>query len=153
MTDIRFYHLQQHSLDQALPLLLRKALDNGKRILVRLADEARIESLSEAIWSYKENGFIPHGAANNDDSADQPVLLTASGENANKADMLVLTNGNAASDEYTDLDDFSLCCEMFSGQDANEVAAARLRWKAYKDAGHNLTYWQQTERGGWEQKA
>jgi|TARA_R110002126_G_scaffold13118_4_gene57070 DNA polymerase-3 subunit chi len=153
MTDIRFYHLQQHSLDQALPLLLRKALDNGKRILVRLADEARIESLSDAIWSYKENGFIPHGAANDENSAAQPVLLTATAENVNKADMLVLTSGCTNGEESTALDDFSLCCEMFSGQDAHEVAAARMRWKAYKEAGHNLTYWQQTERGGWEKKA
>jgi DNA polymerase-3 subunit chi len=33
------------------------------------------------------------------------------------------------------------------------VYAARDRWKAYKAAGHALTYWQQTDRGGWEKKA
>jgi DNA polymerase-3 subunit chi len=32
------------------------------------------------------------------------------------------------------------------------VAAARQRWRQAKEAGHALTYWQQTEKG-WEQKA
>ena len=33
------------------------------------------------------------------------------------------------------------------------VEAGRNRWKEYKAAGHAITYWQQTETGGWEQKA
>lgn len=149
MTEIRFYHLQQQSLEQALPLLLRKAVDNGKRVFVRLSDAARLDGLSEAIWSYKDNGFIPHGTASDKFSEDQPVLLSADLENLNKADMLVLANGA----DHSDVDDYGLCCEMFNGQDQDEVTAARARWKAYKEAGHDLTYWQQTERGGWEQKA
>ena len=36
--------------------------------------------------------------------------------------------------------------------DAAAVDAARARWKAYTAAGHALTYWRQTESGGWEKK-
>jgi len=36
--------------------------------------------------------------------------------------------------------------------DESAVAAARRRWSAAKAAGHQLVYWQQTERG-WEKKA
>jgi DNA polymerase-3 subunit chi len=32
------------------------------------------------------------------------------------------------------------------------VEAARARWKDYKNAGHALTYWQQSDAGRWEQK-
>ena len=39
------------------------------------------------------------------------------------------------------------------GQDEEAVALGRARWKTYKEAGYALTYWQQTETGGWEQKA
>lgn len=149
MTEIRFYHLQQQSLEQALPLLLRKALDSGKRAFVKLDDDKRLSPLSDALWSYKNTGFLPHGLASEQYAVDQPVLLSAEDENLNGADMLVLANGA----ESKHLKDFGLCCEMFNGQDAAEVQAARQRWKAYKEAGHDLTYWQQTERGGWEQKA
>ena len=32
------------------------------------------------------------------------------------------------------------------------VNAARSRWKAYADAGHDLTYWRQTDNGRWQKK-
>jgi DNA polymerase-3 subunit chi len=41
---------------------------------------------------------------------------------------------------------------MFDGNDPAAVAAARDRWRAAKAAGHALTYWQQTDRGGWAKK-
>lgn len=150
MSEIRFYHLQQQSLFQALPLLVRKALDNGKRINVRVADAAMIAPLSEAFWGYRDDGFIPHGVSGDkSDPADQPVFITAENDNANKADMLIL----AGAADNAHVGDFSLCCEVFDGRNADEVQEARSRWKAYKDDGHAITYWQQTDRGGWEQKA
>ena len=33
-----------------------------------------------------------------------------------------------------------------------QEGAARGRWLAYKEAGHGLTYWQQTDGGGWGEK-
>ena len=36
--------------------------------------------------------------------------------------------------------------------DLQTTAAARLRWSAEKTAGHQLTYWQQDDRG-WQKKA
>ena len=47
---------------------------------------------------------------------------------------------------------FSLCCELFDGNDAAAVTAARERWKEYQEAGSKLTYWQQTPAGSWEMK-
>jgi len=41
---------------------------------------------------------------------------------------------------------------LFDGRDEDAVTSARARWKALKDEGHDLTYWQQGERG-WEKKA
>ena len=48
--------------------------------------------------------------------------------------------------------EYERCFELFDGNDSQAVDAARGRWQAYKDAGHALTYWQQTVRGGWEEK-
>ena len=65
--------------------------------------------------------------------------------------MLVTVCG-AANDLPPNLGDFTLCCDMIDGRLDEEVAAARTRWKAYKDAGYEVTYWQQTENG-WEKKS
>jgi DNA polymerase-3 subunit chi len=42
---------------------------------------------------------------------------------------------------------------MFDGNDENELNDARAQWKALKDAGLPMSYFQQTESGGWEKKA
>ena len=48
--------------------------------------------------------------------------------------------------------EFERCLELFDGNDSAAVAAARLRWKDYSAAGHEVAYWQQDARGKWERK-
>jgi DNA polymerase-3 subunit chi len=67
---------------------------------------------------------------------------------ANGARFLVLVDGAASAK----LQIYDRVLDLFDGSDEAAVAAARARWLAAKDAGHSLTYWQQTARG-WEKKA
>lgn len=69
-------------------------------------------------------------------------------DNPAQAGMLVLTHGATS----PDVEKFSLCCEFFDGQDEQAVLAARARWKAYKEKGYTLTYFQQDDTGRWQQK-
>lgn len=147
MTDIRFYHLDRQSLEQVLPSLLSRALDQGHRIVVKTSDEKQAERLNETLWVYDPNSFLPHGTAKDGFADKQPVWITVSDENPNNADLLVLTQGT----QSPAIADFKLCCEMLDGNDEQAVSAARTRWKAYKDAGHSVTYWQQSAKG-WEKK-
>ena len=41
---------------------------------------------------------------------------------------------------------------LFDGNDPDAVDQARAAWTAAKAAGHDATYWQQSERGRWEKK-
>jgi DNA polymerase-3 subunit chi len=50
------------------------------------------------------------------------------------------------------LADFDRVFDLFDGNSSETVAAARLRWKIAKEAGHTLTYWQQTD-SSWQKKA
>lgn len=149
MTDIRFYHLQRKPLERALPELLEKVLERGNRAVVMAGSEERVEALAGLLWTYDDRGFLPHGTARDGSAERQPVWLTASDENPNGADVLILTDG-VRSDLTAG---FAIACELFDGNDSDAVSAARARWTVYKDAGHDVTYWQQTERGGWEKKA
>lgn len=147
MTDIRFYHLQTRSIDQALPDIVQKALSAGHRILIRTTTEDEAERLNQHLWAWRAESFIPHGSKKDGNANRQPVWLTAGNDNPNEAKVLILTAGQDAPDAA----DFTLCCDMFDGRDETQVAAARKRWKIYKEAGHTMTYWQQTEKG-WEKK-
>ena len=149
MTEIGFYHLTRSRLDHALPKLLEKVLASGAHAVVRAGSAERIGFLNGHLWTWDPASFLPHGSASEGDAADQPIWLTTAEENPNDARVLVLTDGVEAGD----IADFERCLEMFDGNDAASVAAARDRWRAYAEAGHALTYWQQNERGGWHKKA
>ena len=148
MTDVAFYHLQLSPLEKVLPKLLEKTLATGRRALVRTGSAARAEALATTLWTYDPGGWLPHGTAQDGDAPEQPIWLTDSEDNANGAAFLFLTDG-ASSDQ---LAQFERCFDLFDGNDPAAVAAARERWKAWKAAGHSVTYWQQSETGAWERK-
>ena len=150
MTEIRFYHLTRKPLEDVLPVMLeRTVMRDGRRAVVRAGSSERVEYLNAHLWSYDDRGFLPHGSKADGHADRQPVWLTDSDENPNGAQVLFLAEGADAGA----VDGYDLVCELFDGRDEEAVAAARERWRAYKAEGHALTYWQQTERGGWEKKA
>lgn len=148
MTDIRFYHLTRGTLEQALPALLEKTLARGWHAVVMAGSAERVEALTQLLWTYRPDGFLPHGSARDGHAAQQPVWLTPEDENPNGATTLFLTDG-ATSDH---IGDYNVACEIFDGNDETAVTAARTRWKAYKAAGHSIGYWQQGEKG-WTKEA
>lgn len=148
MTDISFYHLERSPLEQALPKLLEKTLAAGKRALVLASSEERVEALAQTLWTYDPGSWLPHGTPKDGNAENQPVWLSTDPETPNHATFLFLTDG--ATSEWVDA--YERCFEMFDGRDPDAVQAARERWKAYKAAGHDLAYWQQSPAGKWEKK-
>lgn len=148
MTEIRFYHLQNTPEEKALPQIALKAWQAGHRVVIRAADEGQMEKLNDALWTFRADIFLPHGSKEDGHASEQPVWLTIGDDNPNAAKTLVVTTGAVAND----LGGYDLCCAMLDGNDQLQVAAARERWKAYKDAGHTVSYWQQGDKG-WEKKA
>ena len=148
MSDIGFYHLTQSPLERALPKLLEKVHASAARAVVLAGSEERVAALDSLLWTYDQASFLPHGTPRDGEAEAQPIWITAVDENPNGATILVLTDGARSAN----VADFERCLEMFDGNDAEALAAARERWRNYAADGHALTYWQQTEQGGWEKK-
>lgn len=148
MAEIGFYHLTRAPLEDALPRLLEKTLQAGKRAVVLLGSAERVEAIAAHLWTWDPDGFLPHGTARDGAAARQPVWLTHLDENPNGASYLFVADGARAAT----VEAFERCFEIFDGRDEAAVAEARERWRAYKAAGHAVKYWQQGERG-WELKA
>ena len=149
MTEVGFYHLLHWPLERALPKLLEKALERGHRAIVLAGSPERVEDLNNVLWTYEDSSWLPHGSSGDGQAEEQPVFLTTEDENPNGADVLVAVDGctPALAEGFTRIID------MFDGRDETMVAAARQRWRGYLDQGFDLTYWQQTEAGGWDKKA
>ena len=146
---VGFYHLQRWPLEKALPRLLERVLAQGHRALVMAGSPERVEALDALLWTYEPDSWLPHGTARGGDVELQPVFLTERDVNPNGADVLVLTDGAVSAHVGA----FARCALLFDGNDPEALAAARRQWRDWKDAGYDLAYLQQTEEGGWVEKA
>jgi DNA polymerase-3 subunit chi len=144
MTEIGFYHLTRSSLVQALPQLLARTLAAGQRALV-LGPASGLDALSAALWA--QPAWLPHGTAADGDPDLQPIWLSPEPVAPNGARFLFMVEG-AQTDR---LAEFDRVFDLFDGNKPDAVAAARERWKACKEAGHALAYWQQTETS-WQKR-
>lgn len=154
MARIGFYHLVRQPLEQVLPKLLEKALGSGARVVVLVGSEPRLKVLDEALWTYADDSWLPHGSSVQgssvqDEAALHPIFLTTVEENPNNATILIVCDGV----QPGPLESWERCLDLFDGNDEEAVQAARQRWRLWKEQGHELVYYQQSERGGWEEKA
>ncbi len=148
-TRVGFYHLTRSPLDKALPKLLERARGAGHKVLVMAGSAERVAHLDALLWTFDPASWLPHGTAKDGDAPLQPIYLTDADENPNGADMLVLLDGVTSQH----VERFGRCALVFDGNDGAAVDTARAQWAEWKDKGFALTYHQQTEQGGWEEKA
>jgi DNA polymerase-3 subunit chi len=149
LQDIRFYHLTQQTLEQALPKLMVKVMEAGMRALVKVPDKTYMDTLDKVLWDFDPSSFIPHDKDGSAYPADQHIFLTLKDENTNHSDIIVLVDNMM----IEDFSGYKRCLYMFDGRNEAIVAKAREHWKKFKDEGTEMSYWQQTEFGGWEKKA
>lgn len=147
--QVSFYHLERQGVEAALPRLLEKALSAGHKVAVFLGNDARMKALDTALWTYDPASFLPHGCEGGAHADLQPIYLTQSHDVPNSADILVVLDAALPAD----LSPFARCLYMFDSREEGAVEQARIDWKAVKEAGHDATYWQQSEQGRWEKKA
>jgi DNA polymerase III subunit chi len=150
MTEILFYHLQGQSLDRVLPTLIERSLDRGWRIVVQAASDERVDALDSHLWTYRDDGFLPHGTHRDGEAHVQPVLLTVHDHNPNAAHIRFLVDG---AELPADAAGYERIVILFDGADPDAVSQARARWSEAKAAGFDVTYWQPDEHGRWQRKA
>jgi len=150
MTEILFYHLQGQKLEGVLTPLLEKSLERGWTVIVQGASEERIEALDAHLWTYRDDGFLPHGTWREADAAAQPVLLTVHDGNPNSASVRFLIDGAPVP---ADAAAYQRIVLLFDGEDEDAVVAARGAWGDARAKGHDATYWQPDEQGRWAKRA
>lgn len=134
--------------------MLEKCLQKDWRVLI-VGNEERLPRLDLGLWSWKPDSFLPHARLGGKDESDpvrQPILLSTKPEPINEADIIVLLDGNRLPDEPSDAKSYVRCMVVFDGDDLDARDTARTQFKAAKDAGQSVSYFQQNDRGGWDKK-
>ncbi len=149
LAEVLFYHLERQPLERVLPSLLERTLERGWRAVVQSGNAERLEALDTALWTYREDSFLPHGTKKDGHAASQPIYLTLDEENPNGAGVCFLVEGA----ERRDLAGFVRVVHLFDGRDAEALGRARSQWASAKAAGRAVTYWRQDEDGRWVKMA
>lgn len=149
MTEVLFYHLEHQPLERALPALLERTLERNWRAVIQAGSEERVEALDTLLWTYREDSFLPHGTRRDGHLDQHPVFLTSGEDNPNGASVRFLIDGA----ELKDVSAYARVVYLFDGRDQSALDKAREQWKAVKNAGCEVTYWQQSADGRWQKKA
>lgn len=147
--EVLFYHLERLPLEKVLPSLLEKTIERGWRAVVQSGSEERLEALDLALWTFRDDSFLAHGTRKEGMSEHQPIYLTTGAETPNGAGVRFLVDGATAET----FQGFVRIVYLFDGHDPEAVKTARQQWTAARQAGCQVTYWQQGNSGRWEKKA
>jgi len=137
MTEIFFYILDDTADDANARFACRmaeKAHDNGHRIYLHVADEARSEALDKLLWQFRQGSFVPHATTATLEADDNltPVVIGAGEPPPGFNDILI----NIGGDVGGFFSRFARHNEIIAPAD---VDSARSRYRFYKDRGYTLT--------------
>jgi len=149
LAEVLFYHLTESRLEDTLPGLVERSLQRGWRVAVQCAGEERRDALDGLLWTWADESFTAHGTDRDKWPQEQPVFLTISNGNPNKAQVRFCVEGALCDDPQN----YERLVIMFDGLDMDLLDKTRQQWKFLKEQGHMLTYWQQTSDKRWEKKA
>ena len=135
MTRIDFHTNIPDKLSYACRLA-RKAYAAGGKLVLLAEDAAQAARLNEALWSISETDFLPHVMAGDPLAAQTPIIVTDNDQaELPHGDMLV----NLARRSPANVDRFQRVFEIIS-TDADDAAAGRKRYSAYKQQSYPLTH-------------
>jgi len=120
---VDFYQLSRDPVERVIPSIAQRLLDGGDRLLIVAADDDRIDSISQSLWSAGPDSFLAHDRAGCADPGRQPILLSHTCQPDNDARNIALADG-LWRDEALQFE------RVFYFFDDNSVDGARQSWRA-----------------------
>ncbi len=136
MPQVDFYVLGEPGETALLRVACRvaeKAWEQGLSVYMLTRDEEAAARLDELLWTFRQEGFLPHERWPSTDGTVAPVLVGTAAEPPHVPDLLV-NLGAPVPDWYRGC---RRVAEVVGG-DAELKAAGRGRYRAYRDAGADL---------------
>ncbi len=136
MTRVDFYIIEGGG-TPARPLfacrLVEKAVARGHQVYINTGSTAQLRQLDDLLWSFRDGSFLPHAIYDQAGPERPPVLLGHATEPQECNDVLV----NLAQEVPSFFSRFNRMAELVDG-DETQRAAARERYRFYKDRGYTL---------------
>jgi DNA polymerase-3 subunit chi len=133
MPSIDFYTLEPASPGDRYLLtchLVEDLHQDGARVLIHCPEIERARHLDRLLWTYRQESFIPHGLVGQVDPELTPILIGTDLSRETAAAVLI----NLAAEVPAEFARFERVYEPVD-QDPAVRAAARLRFRSYRDQG------------------
>lgn len=137
MTKIDFYVLDATAPGDRYQLCCRiaeKARRAGHRVLIHTPLDAEATHIDGLLWTFREQGFVPHGRIGRDDPALNPIMIGDGREDEAHHEVLI----NLESEVPLFFSRFERLVECVDHDDAIK-AAGRQRFRYYREHGYPLT--------------
>lgn len=134
MPNVTFHVLSDPAPDAPLRhacRLAEDAVNQGRRVFMRVTDDAQVKRIDDLLWTFGDKSFLPHELAGPGAPSHERVRVLI-GRDAPPAfrDMLI----NLATDPPNDMNSLQSIAELVPADDERK-RAARARFKSYRDAG------------------
>jgi len=136
MSQVDFHILADSEPGQALYhacRLINKAYLQGHRMHVLVPDADKARQLDRLLWSFSDLAFVPHRIEGTEDDTPVPVNISIMGAASDNTAILI----NLSDDMPENYTDHERVIEIVPGDPAS-TAAARERYRRYRDQGHTL---------------
>lgn len=135
MTRIDFYLNAESKLNLACRLAL-KALKQRIRTIIHAPEESVARDIDRLMWVAPSTGFVPHCWESSRLAQDTPIVIARSDE-SHVAGILLLNLGSEAPRFFSR---FDRMIEIVARDDEQDKAAARARFRFYRDRGYELVH-------------
>ena len=134
MTRVIFY---SNLVDKQMTLrnLVQKALEKRHLVTILTASEQAASQVNGGLWRHDASSFMPNVLASHALAAETPVLIDWQEKNLFQDDILI----NLTQQQPTSFGRFRELIELV-GNDENDKAAARQRYKFYRDRGYEIKH-------------
>ena len=141
MTQVFFYHGAADKIAAACALL-SGAYAKKKPMLVFAVDREIAGNIDRMLWTQSALSFVPHCRADSPLAAETPILITDQLGTPPQTERLM----NLSRDLPPGFERFDNLIEVV-GQDEADRDAARERVRQYKQLGHDVRFFDLSDRG------
>lgn len=140
MTEVFFYHGASDRI-AAATALLSGAYAKRKAVAVFAPDREIAEQIDRSLWSSSQLSFIPHCRADSPLAAETPILIADRLERMPPGERLM----NLGREIPQGFERYQSLIEVV-GQDPDDRDAARERVRRYRELGHDVRYFDLSNR-------
>lgn len=132
MTRVEFYFNVPDKFAKVVELC-EKALVKGRQLTIYTQNDAMSSDMQNLLWTHSASSFLANNNVNETHSQFSPIVIDAQGENLLQDDVLI----NLQTAQPLFFSRFRYLVELV-GSDEADKAAARTRFRFYKDRGYDI---------------